>query len=72
MVTEDQTATIEVLSRSSTHGGATVDRIDGHQRLLIAPPPMAKRPSAMFRARELVRSNRGAGAPPERPFQGRA
>jgi uncharacterized protein len=35
MITEDQTAVIEFLAASSTHGGATVDRIDTHASIVF-------------------------------------
>src|SRR5262245_51506987 len=35
MITEDQTATIEFLAASSTHGGATVDRLETHASIVF-------------------------------------
>ena len=35
MITEDQTEVIEFLARSSTHGGAAVERIDTHRAIVF-------------------------------------
>ncbi len=35
MITEDQTAVIDFLAAPSTHGGATVERIDTHASIVF-------------------------------------
>ena len=35
MITEDQTAVIDFLAASVTHGGASVDRIDTHTSIVF-------------------------------------
>jgi uncharacterized protein len=41
MITEDQTATIEFLAASSTHGGAAVDRLETHASMVFLAGELA-------------------------------